>query len=1822
MRKVLSRSLALVLTVCMLMSMCLISVSAYDADFVSSTHTTFSRTTSTIAPGVTQDICYAYATADGKQMVYYVATADVTRDDVIVQTSYKDQYTNKEFGMAKLTEQMAYADELYTDATSDRYISDYYKAVVGVNASFYNMQTGQPSGITYLDGVSIGESSSYPQCFAILKDGTAIVDYTKNINKDDIWQAVAGSQMIVYGGEDVTANASGSYNTDRHSRTCVGVTADGKVVVMSLDGRQEPFSCGGTMHELAQIMLEAGCVAAINLDGGGSTTFASRPEGENDVKVINRPSDGSERSISSGLIIASTVAPSNVFDRAVLTAEEEYVTPDSTVKVTATGVSPAGTAAEIPADVTWQLEDTSMGTVEDGVFTSNGTTGEAVVQMVYDGKVVGETTINVVIPDALVFNQTEIVVPFDKTVTLDMTATYGLNEVKLKGYDVAFSFSDSTIGTVDESTFAFTAGSEGVATSSVVTATLKYGNATATANITLGKGSEVIADFEDGTTQGFCVQHITNYNYMFPGMDVTNATKEEGKVHSGNNSLKVVPDYSNSTEGGYMGTGIGVEEDIIIENALTLGMWIYVPEESEGVRLRACLYNESDTRFTTEFIPIGKASTLYKPNWYYVTFDISKYPYAKIKAGKVFIEFYVADRDDLTNYNYNHLDYNSLNTRLCFYIDDVTVDYSSAVDDRERPTFGSINYADGIMSEAVALKGQTVKSNVISFNTTVKEDTSKVNATGLDVTSAKAYIDGVEVDCTYNNGIMSVADAVLTNGTHIVKFEIADKMGNVAYTDETIVIDAEDSKPTIKMVPKDASLDKILLGSVYYVDLVATDIEEVKKVEVDLDLNNISVWELDHMDVADGFEATYTIDTDDNVATVTITKTGKTTATGENVLVSMPIRTWELPIAPITGGTKVGQVFTYVTFKAGSETWPIDIAVCVERGVLTLTDDTTTTFSGDKVQVDTESYVWDNETKPEGYAEWNGGHDHRVETAQYYAEGATNVATPITLEDKDATCTEDGYTGRTFCEVCNSVVDWGTTIKATGHTYVDVDGVLQCEDCEEPVNGEYEGKWYADGIALTGWADDTYYYVDGVMVTGVKEIDGVYYNFGDNGVCKGKYTGLFTVEGNTYYTIFGALTTGWYSIDVDGTFQYMYFDETTYAAHEGESTIDGLTYTFDENGYMTRGAFVETSGGTRYYVAGKWQLRCWVDLPEGRYWCDGEGYIAYGNYPVRIDATSRVIWYAFGDDGVLDGYSNGLFTSYDGKLAYAENGTVVYGVVAYGDGYIFSSVSGYVTTNTDCYVNSKQDTAILPEGSYASDANGYIIGNGFATIGGYTYYYNNYEKAKGFTKVGDKYYMFNTYSGMMYTDKNMWVSANAYGVEPGTYYFQADGTMYVPDLENGKKEIVNENGTLYLTIDGVVQKNGLFECDGEYYYAKGDGALAVGEVAWVSKTNDLVAKPFYYSFDSEGKMIKTGFMTVPSTGYTYYFQDAVIATGFTKLGDDYYMFNAYSGMMYTNADMWVSTNAYGIAAGTYTFQADGTMYVPDLENGEKEIIEKDGVLYLTIDGVIQKNGLYEYDGEYYCAKVNGALAVDEVVWVSKTNDLVSRPYYYSFDDEGKMIKTGFMTVPSTGYTYYYEDAEIVTGFTKIGDDYYMFNSYSGMMYTNADMWVSTNTYGIAAGTYTFQADGTMYVPDLENGERAIVEKDGVLYLTIDGMIQKNGLYDCDGELYYATSTGALATDSVVYVTTTNDLVDKKFYYAFGADGKMIKTGFMTAPNGYTYYYDDCVLAKGFTKIGDDYYMFNAGSGMMYTDQNMWVSANDYGVKAGSYYFGTDGKMVQ
>ena len=80
----------------------------------------------------------------------------------------------------------------------------------------------------------------------------------------------------------------------RAPRTGVGVKADGTVLLMVVDGRSQ-YSAGMSLKEFATYLKRFGAVSAVNLDGGGSSEMVL------DGKIMNRPSDGSERPLSIGL---------------------------------------------------------------------------------------------------------------------------------------------------------------------------------------------------------------------------------------------------------------------------------------------------------------------------------------------------------------------------------------------------------------------------------------------------------------------------------------------------------------------------------------------------------------------------------------------------------------------------------------------------------------------------------------------------------------------------------------------------------------------------------------------------------------------------------------------------------------------------------------------------------------------------------------------------------------------------------------------------------------------------------------------------------------------------------------------------------------------------------------------------------------------------------------------------------------------------------------------------------------------------------------------------------------------------------------------------------------------------------------------------------------------------------------------------------------------------------------------------------------------------------------------------------------------------------
>ena len=620
-------------------------------------------------------------------------------------------------------------------------------------------------------------------------------------------------------------------------------------------------------------------------------------------------------------------------------------------------------------------------------------------------------------------------------------------------------------------------------------------------------------------------------------------------------------------------------------------------------------------------------------------------------------------------------------------------------------------------------------------------------------------------------------------------------------------------------------------------------------------------------------------------------------------------------------------------------------------------------------------------------------------------------------------------------------IGWNTAADGSGATYADAGAILE-------LSGDM--TLYAQWQFQTGWVTDG---------TGRQ-----YYKNGEL-----QKTGWTVIDGNTYYlnTETGYAATGITTLVPDG------------ATEEARCVFDNMgvfqknvtgVYTVGEDTYWLNNGIIEEYAGLKRVVK---------DNGEVNYYYFGEGGTAVknGNYKVEKKSNDLPLpcyQYHFDANGIIehdaDTSKNGIDneTGSDTEFYFIDGVKVGEGLIRGEDEklYYARTSTGEIVMGRSYWVAKTNGIYSLEPGWYSFDANGVMKIDGFVHVGDDTYYYENGALVTGFTKIGADYYFFNTYSGKMYKNADMWVPANDYGIEGGMHHFNANGKMFVPNLETGVRKIVAENGELYFTIDGVKMTGGLYELDGEYYYAQNNGALAVNKSAYVD--TKLLSGNGWYAFGADAKLIKTGF--VDGGDNTYFYKDGIRAKGFTKIGDDYYIFNTHSGKMYKGADMWVPANDYGIEGGMHHFNADGKMLIPNLETGVRKIVEENGELYFTIDGVKMVGGLYELDGAYYYAQNNGELAVNCSAYVG--TELLAKDGWYGFDEEGKLLMTGFVE-GGDGFTYYYNGGIRAKGFTKIGNDYYIFNTYSGKMYKGADMWVPANDYGVEGGMHHFNADGKM-----------------------------------------------------------------------------------------------------------------------------------------------------
>ena len=459
----------------------------------------FDVQSSFLAPGITHETRYA-STADGKQLAYYVTTADLSNPYVTVYANYNENDPAKGWKMSRVLDQANAAQAKYGNPESEQYVEN-YQVVAAINADGYNMATGEPGGLLVMNGTEYHPINS-SGFFGITKEGKAVIGTTAEYNstyKGQLRDGVGAFGVTLVKDGKIAIGYNPDYVQDRASRTAVGITKTGKVVFMVLDGRQEPRSCGGSMQEIAQIMLEAGCYSAVNLDGGGSTTFVSKPEGETELKVTSNPSDGYARSVSTSLMMVSTALSSTKFDHARLDSDYSYVTVNTPLKITPVGLSATGNVVDIPEGCEWKVaSNANYATItSDGVFT--GTSERSFdIQLLCDGEIIGQKTIEVVTPDNIYYKRKTMDAVYGSCIDIPIAAVYQGKAVAINENDIALSVEPKSAGSFEG--YSFLVAENSSVKSAMIIASLNADESiTSTMSVNLYKQGENTFDFDKAT---------------------------------------------------------------------------------------------------------------------------------------------------------------------------------------------------------------------------------------------------------------------------------------------------------------------------------------------------------------------------------------------------------------------------------------------------------------------------------------------------------------------------------------------------------------------------------------------------------------------------------------------------------------------------------------------------------------------------------------------------------------------------------------------------------------------------------------------------------------------------------------------------------------------------------------------------------------------------------------------------------------------------------------------------------------------------------------------------------------------------------------------------------------------------------------------------------------------------------------------------------------------------------------------------------------------------------------------------------------------------
>ena len=755
---------------------------------------------------------------------------------------------------------------------------------------------------------------------------------------------------------------------------------------------------------------------------------------------------------------------------------------------------------------------------------------------------------------------------------------------------------------------------------------------------------------------------------------------------------------------------------------------------------------------------------------------------------------------------------------------------------------------------------------------------------------------------------------------------------------------------------------------------------------------------------------------------------------------------------------------------------------------------------------------------------------------------------------KEATCTEPGYTGDTYCKDCGEKIGTGTAIPAKDHSWNE-GKITTAPTCENVGVKTYTctvcNATKTEAINATGHtpvevAEQPATCTEAGHTAGVK-----------CSVCGATISGIEVIPATGHKpeirnAVEATLTTPGYTGDTYCSVCNELLKQGTEIPKTGAHitwVIDGKVVA--EEDYL-KGTMPSFKGSTdkapdenyRYTFTG-WSPEVVAAEEDATYTAQysatarvfytitfnangGEGSMEPQRFEVGVDTALNINAFT------RENYKfNGWNTAADGSgTAYADEGAIL---ELTGDMTLYAQWQFWNGWFTD--VNGKQ---------YYKD--GELQKTGWTVIDGKTYYL---DTGTGYAATGiatlipdgateEARCVFDA-EGVFQSDVT-----GVYSVGADTYWLNSG----IIEDEAGLQRVVKEDGEVNYYYFAV-QKN-LEEREGLTLSAAVKSTVLNGKDCWLHKTNGLALPEWGYYFDENGVILHdedTGKNGILKAGEDlFYYVDGIKApAGMIKIGDDYYYANS-KGQLIVNQTYYCSRMNGLMEEGTYAFDAKGKL-IPGATDKNGIVKDDDGVLRYYVNGKVTYVGLIEIDGDFYYVRSSGEVVNDCVYYISWTHGL-KEAGYYTFDENGKLTgtpKNGI--VEEDGVLHYYVNGTLTyAGLIKIGDDYYYVNSKCEVV-RDCDYYISWTHDLMPQGRYHFDADGklTGSVAPLKNG---IYEEDGSLYFYRNGERTYAGLIQIDGDYYYVRSTCEVVHDRSYYVYWTHGLMPEG-YYNFDSAGRMI-----------------------------------------------------------------------